>query len=176
MDCVLFRHGIAVEPDEWDGAEAERPLTEKGGKRVRQAASGLASLNLSPTHILSSPFTRARSTAKLIQTVVCPSIQIQLLNDLAVDSTPERLLNKLREYPADAVVLCVGHEPLLGRLAGLLLCGNPAGGFAMKKSGAALIHLRGDVMPGQGTLGWWLQPGQLRALRNGAGEGSNGEQ
>ncbi len=175
MDCLLIRHGIAVEPNEWDGAEEERPLTEKGRKRVRQAASGLALLDVAPTHLLSSPFARARETAKLIQTVLCPAIPIQLLNDLAVESTPERLLNRLREYPSDAVVLCVGHEPLLGRMAGVLLCGKPADGFAMKKSGAALIHLQGDVRPGQGTLGWWLQPGQLRALRNGAEEGSNAE-
>jgi hypothetical protein len=40
----------------------------------------------------------------------------------------------------------------------------------MKKSGAALIHLRGDVMPGHGILGWWLEPGQLRALQTDAGK------
>ena len=30
MDCVLFRHGIAAERDEWEGPDADRPLTERG--------------------------------------------------------------------------------------------------------------------------------------------------
>lgn len=170
MDCVLFRHGIAVEPEEWDGFEEDRPLTDKGRKQVRQAASALASMNLAPTHLLSSPFARARDTAILIQSVLCPSLQIQIVNDLAVGSSPERLLPLWRKYPADSVVLCVGHEPSLGQLAAILLCGKATTGFPMKKAGAALIHLPHDVLPGQGLLGWWLQPAQLRRLRNGTGK------
>ncbi|MBI5672864.1 MAG: histidine phosphatase family protein, partial [Nitrospirae bacterium] len=50
MDCILVRHGIAVEPDEWEGAEENRPLTEKGKRRARQAAEGLAALDCKPTH------------------------------------------------------------------------------------------------------------------------------
>jgi hypothetical protein len=30
MECILVRHGIAVERDEWEGAEENRPLTERG--------------------------------------------------------------------------------------------------------------------------------------------------
>ena len=33
MQCILVRHGIAVEPDEWEGVEENRPLTEKGEKQ-----------------------------------------------------------------------------------------------------------------------------------------------
>jgi phosphohistidine phosphatase len=167
MDCVLFRHGFAVEPEEWDGFEEERPLTDKGRTGVREAATALASMQLAPTHLLSSPFTRALGTARLIQSVLCPSLEIQIVNDLAVGSTPERLLRLLRNYPSDSVVLCVGHEPSLGHLAGLLLCGKAMQGLAMKQAGAALIHLPHDVLPGQGLLGWWLPPPQLRGLRIG---------
>jgi phosphohistidine phosphatase len=56
MDCILVRHGIAVEPDEWDGAEENRPLTEKGKRRARQAAEGLAALDCQPTHLFTSPY------------------------------------------------------------------------------------------------------------------------
>ena len=38
MECVLLRHGIAVERDEWEGTDGDRPLTERGAKRVAQAA------------------------------------------------------------------------------------------------------------------------------------------
>jgi hypothetical protein len=30
MECILVRHGIAVEPDEWEGEEENLPLMEKG--------------------------------------------------------------------------------------------------------------------------------------------------
>ena len=44
MNCILVRHGIAVEPDEWEGTEENRPLTNKGKRHIRQAAEGLAAL------------------------------------------------------------------------------------------------------------------------------------
>ena len=60
---MFVRHGIAFEPNEWDGSEIDRPLTGKGKKRVRLAAVVMASMQLIPTHLVSSPFARARETA-----------------------------------------------------------------------------------------------------------------
>jgi phosphohistidine phosphatase len=167
MDCVLIRHGVAVEPEEWEGSEENRPLTEKGKKRVLLAAAGLAALDCNPTHLLSSPFVRAHDTARLLRTVLCPSVKVETRQELAVGSTPERILRLLRALPAESIVICVGHEPLLGEAAALLLCGKPTANFPMKKAGAALIHLPGMVKPGQGLLQWWLQPTQLRILGRG---------
>ncbi len=164
MDCLLIRHGIAVRPDEWEGSEENRPLTEKGKKRVRQAATGLAALNYKPTHLLSSPFVRAYDTARLLRLVVCPSLKVETRDELSVVSTPERIFSLLRSLPSESTVICVGHEPLLGEVASILLCAKPTGNFPMKKSGGALIHLSGPVRAGQGQLQWWLQPMQLRAL------------
>ncbi|MDH4329645.1 MAG: histidine phosphatase family protein, partial [Nitrospira sp.] len=73
VNCVLIRHGIAVESEKWEGSEESRPLTEKGKKRVLRAAAGLAALDCKPTHLLSSPFVRAYDTARLLRTVLCPS-------------------------------------------------------------------------------------------------------
>jgi phosphohistidine phosphatase len=167
MDCVLIRHGIAVEQEEWEGSEENRPLTEKGKKRVRQAAAGLAALNCRPTHLFSSPFVRAYDTARLLRTVLCPSLKVETSEELAVGSTPDRILALFRSLPAESVLLCVGHEPLLGETAGLLLCGKPSAAFPVKKAGASLIHLPHGMKPGQGLLQWWLQPVQLRALGKG---------
>ena len=164
MECLLIRHGIAFEPSEWDGSEIDRPLTEKGRKRVRLAAAGLASMQLSPTHLLTSPFARAKETAAIIRRVLCRSIEIQYLEELAVGSTSERLLARLCTFPSDSVLLCVGHEPLLGETAALLLCGRPNQRFPMKKCSAALIVLPGDCKPGLGQLSWWMEPAQLRMI------------
>lgn len=167
MDCILIRHGIAVEPDAWEGTDENRPLTEKGKKRVRQAAAGLAALNCRPTRLFSSSFVRAYDTARLLRTVVCPSLKVETREELAVGSTPEQIVALLRSLPSESMVMCVGHEPLLGEAASILLSGRPTLHFPMKKAGAACIHLSGGIRLGQGLLRWWLQPAQLRALGKG---------
>ncbi len=176
MDCVLIRHGIAVEPEEWEGSEENRPLTEKGKKRVRQVAAGLAALSCKPTHLLSSSFVRAYDTARLLRTALCPSLKVETRDELTVGSTPDQILALLRSLPAESVVMCVGHEPLLGETATILLCGKSSSNFPMKKAGAGLIHLSGLVKPGQGLLRWWLQPGQLRALGKTTSNGGDMEE
>ncbi len=164
MDCILIRHGIAIEPDEWEGTEENRPLTEKGKKRVRQVAQGLAVLTLKPTHLLTSSFVRAYDTARLLRIAVCPSLKVETREELAVGAKPEQLMALLRTFPSDAVVVCVGHEPLLGEVASLLLCGKALPNFSFKKAGAACLELPDEFKIGQGRLSWWLQPMQLRVL------------
>jgi phosphohistidine phosphatase SixA len=44
MDCVFVRHGIAVAREEWEGKDVDRPLTEKGKRRVREVVQGCADL------------------------------------------------------------------------------------------------------------------------------------
>ena len=100
----------------------------------------------------------------MLRTVVCPTVKIETRDELAVGASPEQVVALLRSMPSESMVICVGHEPLLGEVAGVLLCGKPITGMAFKKSGAALIHLPDGPKPGQGVLRWWLQPTQLRAL------------
>ena len=164
MDCLLMRHGIAVESEKWEGSEEHRPLTTKGKKRTSQAAAGLAMLGLTPTRLFSSPFVRAYETARLLRDVACPALRIEKRKELAVGASPEQVLPFLHSIQTDTLVICVGHEPLLGEVASLLLCGQSIPGFSFKKAGAALIHLPDGPKPGQGILRWWLQPMQLRIL------------
>ena len=49
MDCLLFRHGIAVDREDWDGQEAQRPLTPTGEERTRESAVGLRRLGIAPS-------------------------------------------------------------------------------------------------------------------------------
>jgi phosphohistidine phosphatase len=164
MDCILIRHGIAVKPNEWEGAEENRPLTEKGKKRIKQAAEGLAALDSKPTHLFTSPFVRAYDTARLLRAVVLPALKVETREELAVGAKPEQMVAFLHALPSDAVVMCVGHEPLLGEVASVLLCGKVLPSFALKKAGAACIEIEDGLKPGQGRLRWWLEPTQLRAL------------
>ena len=164
MDCVLLRHGIAVERDEWEGADADRPLTERGAKRVAQVAVGLRCLDVQPTHILSSPLIRALETAKIVHSSLRVRAAVQIVDELLPDASPNRLLSVLHNLPPESCVLCIGHEPHLGTTASVLLSGRSSAAFPLKKAGACLIELPIHAKPGQGVLRWWLTPTQLRAM------------
>lgn len=164
MDCLLMRHGIAVEIEEWSGQDNTRPLTDQGKKKVRQVARGLLSMGLAPTHIITSPFARALETATLVQATLCPSVNMTLSTALEPGSSPQLFMAILRKLPENSVVLCVGHEPLLGTMAGYLLNGQISRNYPMKKAGVGLIHLPSFLQAGEGFLRWWCTPSQLRAL------------
>ncbi len=164
MDCLLFRHGIARDRQDWKGKDEERPLTGKGVTRTRQSGRGLLTLQVVPTHILSSPLRRARETAEILQSLLPSKPKIQILNELTPEMAPRALLSLLDTLPSDAVVWCIGHEPHLSTTAGILIAGKPCAGFGLKKAGACLIHIGDDVRPTTGRLEWWLTAAQLRAL------------
>jgi phosphohistidine phosphatase len=165
MDCVLLRHDIAVERDEWEGSDADRPLTERGAKRVTQVAAGLNRLDVRPTHIFSSPLTRAIETAKIAHHSLRVRTAVRIVEALLPDAPPDRLLSLLHHLQAKSCVLCVGHEPHLGMVASVMLAGKLSTAFPFKKAGACLIELPILAKPGHGVLRWWLPPGQLRDIR-----------
>ena len=167
MDCVLLRHGIAVERDEWEGPDVDRPLTEKGKRRVREVAVGLSRLDVQPTHVLSSPLIRAIETAKIVHSSLRVRSAVHIVDELLPDAPPDRLLSILHDLPPESCVLCVGHEPHLGMLASVMLAGKPSMAFPFKKAGACLIELSIPAKPGRGVLRWWLTPDQLRAIGRG---------
>jgi len=165
MECVLFRHGIAVERDEWDGDELLRPLTPKGVEKTREAVSGLMRLGLEPGYLWASPLARAFETAKIIRQLLCPRIELQAQEALLPEAAPNKLLSLLASLPADATVICVGHEPHLGETAGLMLVGKPVLGLSFKKAGACCLSFREPPRAGRAELRWWMGPSQLRNLR-----------
>jgi phosphohistidine phosphatase len=167
MDCILLRHGIAVDREEWKGPDGDRPLTERGAKRVAQVAAGLKRLDVQPTHVLSSPLIRAIETAKIAHRLLQVRSTVQIVDALVPDAAPDRLFSILHDLPPESCVLCVGHEPHLGMVAAVLLTGRPSQAFPFKKAGACLIELAAPVKPGRGVLCWWLPPSQLRDMGEG---------
>jgi phosphohistidine phosphatase len=165
MECILFRHGIAVERDDWDGEENLRPLTPRGAEKTREAAAGLLRMELKPGHLWTSPLARAFETAKIIRQLLCPRMELQAQEALLPEAPPDKLLALLAALPPDTTVICVGHEPHLGETAGLLLFGKPVVGLSLKKAGACCLRLRETPRAGRAELRWWMGPSQLRSLR-----------
>jgi len=164
MECILFRHGIAADREKWDGPDSQRPLTPKGVDKTRQAAAGLLHLEVTPTHLLTSPYVRARETAKQVRDALEFRQEIQVCDELLPTAPPDKLLVLLSSLPQDACVICVGHEPHLGEAAGLVLFGEPVPGLSLKKAGACSFSFDGAPKAGKGALRWWLTPSQLRSL------------
>ena len=164
LRCILFRHGIAADREEWAGKDADRPLTDKGKRKVKRAAMGLKRLGVRPTHIVTSPLIRAVETAKVLRDVLAGRSVLQVADELLPDVSPEKVLVLLNKLSPGSYALCVGHEPHLGLTASMLLSGRQTPAFPLKKAGACLIELPLSAKLGRGRLVWWLTPSQLRAI------------
>jgi len=161
----LFRHGPAGSADasRWPD-DSERPLTARGIARTRQAARGLSRLLADPTLVLTSPLARARQTAEIVAEILEPSQGVELLDALAPDRAYRGVLTRLEACDSSDVLVLVGHEPQLGKLAGMLLFGAPSTALPIKKAGAAIITFAGPMHPGDGHLTAFAPPRMLRRL------------
>ncbi|GJL53958.1 MAG: phosphohistidine phosphatase SixA [Nitrospirales bacterium] len=164
MKCILLRHGIAVDAEIWNEPDSERPLTREGIKKTHKAITGLSLLDCQPTHLLSSPFVRARETAELVLEIFNLHDGIQFCEELAVHHSPTTIFPILTTFPEEATVMCIGHEPHLGQLAAIMISGRYIPGLSLKKAGACAIQFEEKPKIGCGWLEWWLRPGQLRQL------------
>ena len=88
MDCILLRHGIAEDREVWEGPEKERPLTKEGIRKTFKAVTGLKHLGIQPTHLLSSPYTRAWETAKIVAETFKLDADIQVCEELLFHRAP----------------------------------------------------------------------------------------
>lgn len=139
MELILWRHAEAV-----DGLpDMERCLTGKGVKQAQRMAGFLRSRLPHGARMLVSPAKRAQQTAHALTRhfITEPS--------LAPNCSVKSLLNAANWPDGDGCVLIVGHQPVLGEAAALLLCDSHAG-FSVKKGAVwwlARHAQEGDYQP-----------------------------
>ena len=147
----LFRHGIAIDPEDPScPTDPERALTDKGRSKTRAAAQGMAALDIEIDLLVTSPYVRARQTAEIVNDVLGGG-KIQTLVDEALVPTanPDAVTSLLREHIAGGAqpeaIMCVGHAPNLDRvIAHLVGADEPI--TQLKKAGLASILLRGQTI------------------------------
>ncbi len=164
MDVIFFRHGIAVEQEDWTGEDRERPLTKEGIARTKRAARGLAHLGVRPSIVLTSPLVRAIETADIIRKKLDLNGDVYITEDLSPMSAPEQFLARLSEHIGEASVLCVGHEPHISATISTMISGKTATSMDMKKAGACCIHFIDGPKAGTGVLQWFLPAKFLRII------------
>lgn len=162
MKLLIIRHAIAVPSGTPGVPDDERPLTQKGKRRFRRAARGLARIAPRPDVLLASPLPRALETAE-IAAKAWGRVRPRSEPALAGPSVP-RIVDVLAGQPAEATVAVVGHEPTLSALLARLLGTPHDERLTFRKGGAALVDLAGSPGDGGGRLVWYLRPRILRVL------------
>ncbi len=122
MDLILWRHAEAE-----DGfPDASRKLTEKGLKQVQKIARWLGPRLPKNTRIVVSPAKRTQ------QTVAALTDKFETVDQVGTSATPHTVLSAVNWPDDDGMVLVVGHQPTLGKIASLLLQGDETG-FSIRK-------------------------------------------
>ena len=124
MDLLLWRHAEAVDglPDH------TRELTLRGHTQARAIASWLKENHPRNMRVLTSPATRT------IETVRAFTDDFEKVPALGPDGNVADILAAAGWPDGRDAVLIVGHQPILGRLASLLLSGQEAE-WTVKKGG-----------------------------------------
>jgi len=143
MRLWLLRHG---EAERQARSDAERPLTPQGRREVLYSAARLRGKTLGA--ILASPYVRAQQSAELVREALGFTEPIDTVPWLTPDCDPREVLRQLDRLGATELLL-VGHQPLLGNLAGLLVEGHREAPLAMRT--ASLAELEGE-MPVAGLM------------------------
>jgi phosphohistidine phosphatase len=125
------------------------------------AAAAVARMERGLTRILTSPLRRAVESAELFREACDENLPIERFDGLAPGHSFRAVLQRLAELSPDEEVALVGHEPDLGKLAGVLLFGAPAS-LPLKKAGACVISFTDVAASGAGRLEWFLPPKALR--------------
>ncbi|MCM2267997.1 MAG: histidine phosphatase family protein [Elusimicrobiales bacterium] len=136
MDQLVFlRHGHALGTREAGVCcDSERPLSPRGEEEALAAARRLLASGFRPDVIVASPFLRAARTADLAASVF-PAARRE--TSPALSEGPAQAVLDLAESTAAGSVLIVGHQPLLGAIAGFCLGAAP-----LDLSPAGFVRLR----------------------------------
>lgn len=168
MNLYIIRHAIAVDEATSDYAsDSERPLTDKGRKKMRQIAKALRRLGVEFDLLLSSPYVRACETAEIVADVFKMKSKIVFSDHLIPDGNPELLIGEINEKHTVDSLAIVGHEPHLSALIGLLVADTAKIEITLKKGG--VCYLSADDLHHQdhrATLEWLLPPGILMEIND----------
>jgi phosphohistidine phosphatase len=171
MNLYLMRHGIAVDAgDPSIVHDNQRPLTNKGAKRMRLAARGLRRLGIKFDGILTSPVLRARQTAEIVAATLGMESRLEEISGLAPESSVEHLLFGLTRYQDREHLLLVGHQPLLGQMLASLIDANREATceFNIRKGSLCRVEIDALTAKKSGALHWLLTAKQLGLMAQGS--------
>jgi phosphohistidine phosphatase len=156
MQVYLLRHGTA-EVARPGTRDSDRHLTAEGRKKLRGILKRAAAAGLSPTMIISSPYTRALETAEAAAEILKYGGEILRTRALAPGGSPENVWQEIRLHKDEAQILLTGHEPQFSQLTSYLL-NSPALRVDFKKGAVIRIDFDAVGPRPHGTLKWMIAP------------------
>jgi phosphohistidine phosphatase SixA len=153
----LLRHAHAGDPEEWDGDDAMRPLTNKGRRQSERLGRFLGERGIRPDVIASSPKVRALQTAEIVAGALDMTVRID--DRLAGGFGKRELWGLLDELGAREPLL-VGHDP---DFTSLLLYLIDGAGIILRKATLATVDLATKLGDGEGQLRWLVPPDLLES-------------
>ena len=142
-ELLLLRHGKS----DWnmDTSDFNRPLNKRGKRSTLQIAKWLAEQKLAPDLIISSPATRALTTAE----IVCSAMAIPINTIQTENNIYQASLSDLRQillHIPDSVqrLLLVGHNPGVESLLSYLVPNVPIPEDGKLMPTATLAYLQLD--------------------------------
>ena len=161
MRVTLVRHGDAGDDAPRD---EERSLTKEGRAEVRRVGRALERAGVHFGAMVTSPLVRAVQTAEITAAIVGYRGRVVVSDRLVPDAFPAGVLSLLTALgnAGSKSVALVAHEPVLSRVAALLL---QIGRFpALRKAEAIRIRLAGgSELPG--AFRWRIDPASGRRRR-----------
>jgi phosphohistidine phosphatase len=150
---VLIRHAEAASAV----ADADRPLTERGGREATELGTWLADAGLQPDRVVVSTARRAQQTWDRAAEALADAPR-PLPDGRLYDNTLEVLLEVIGECADDVgTLVVVGHNPSVGQLARVVL-GDPdeqgtLAGFPAATAAVFELSTSFDsIEPGSATL------------------------
>jgi phosphohistidine phosphatase len=119
----ILRHGHAL-PADPGGADADRSLSPEGREQVKNVAEQARDAGVKPSLMIASRYLRAGQTAEIAAEILGYTEAIERSALLGPGDSPFDLWDDLRRRSGESEILIVGHLPLLGDLASLLLKQN----------------------------------------------------
>jgi phosphohistidine phosphatase len=120
VQVFLIRHAHATD-ETLQVSDTQRPLSANGRTQAKRLGEKLRWYDCGLTHVWASPLVRAIQTAELVIAGLEDELVLEVAPDLAPEGSPRSVLAALRDLPADASVMLVGHEPGMSNIGALLL-------------------------------------------------------
>jgi phosphohistidine phosphatase len=158
--CYFLRHGIAVDPEQWQGKEFDRPLTGEGRERMAREAKTLAALGLDFDVIVTSPLVRAKQTASIVAERLKVADRVVEDARLGIAFDPNSLARVLAQHANAGSLLLVGHEPSMSETIGSIVGGAR---IDFKKGSLACVNMPQPASSLAGEL-FWLVPPKILTL------------
>jgi phosphohistidine phosphatase len=161
-NLILLRHGIALPPGTPGMADDDRPLTEKGERRMVEIGQALARLDLKLDRIVTSPLPRARRTAEIVARELGLSERLEHADELRAGRSASAIRSWVESRPEESLMI-VGHNPAFSDLAALLLgLSALSTAIELRKGGIAAFHRESGAY----SLDWLATPRVLRRLND----------